>query len=178
MPPPLLGKGQKWIDFCTELDLNPFLEAFTEKFPILRVFIHRVCIGELAAQGNKIRSQLVEDYLRAVAQTFLSMRANDPRLNSALKTDFRIARMLAAWKKEDKPANRVKPIPIRSYVALHTLDNNHLQTPNACVLLPIRLSLRSSSFYAQDNTLTPNPIPLPSRLVTSSLQLAIEDYPS
>ena len=40
------------------------------------------------------------------------MGAADPRLNSALKTDFRISRMLAAWKREDPPANRVKPIPI------------------------------------------------------------------
>ena len=40
------------------------------------------------------------------------MGSDDPRLNSALKTDFCIARMLAAWKKEDPPANRVKPIPI------------------------------------------------------------------
>ena len=40
------------------------------------------------------------------------MGADDPRLNSALKTDFRLARMYAAWKKEDPPANRVKPVPI------------------------------------------------------------------
>ena len=40
------------------------------------------------------------------------MRAQDPRLNGALKTDFRISRMLAAWKKENLPANRVKSIPI------------------------------------------------------------------
>ena len=40
------------------------------------------------------------------------MGAKDPRLNGALKTDFRISRMLAAWKKEDPPAKRVKPIPI------------------------------------------------------------------
>ena len=40
------------------------------------------------------------------------MGSDDPRLNAALKTDFRIARMLAAWKKQDPPANRVKPIPV------------------------------------------------------------------
>ena len=107
-----IGQWQKWLDFCDELGLDPFLKTFEDKVPILQVFINRVRIGELAANGNQIRSRSVEDYLRAVAQTFLSMGADDPRLNSALNTDFRIARMLAAWKKEDPPANRVKPIPI------------------------------------------------------------------
>ena len=45
------------------------------------------------------------------------MGSDDPRLNSALKTDFRLGRMLAAWKKQDPPANRVKPIPVA--VILH-----------------------------------------------------------
>jgi hypothetical protein len=40
------------------------------------------------------------------------MGADDPRLNAALKTDFRLSRMLAAWKKQDPPANRVKPVPV------------------------------------------------------------------
>ena len=94
------------------MGLDPFLEAFQDKIPILQVFSHRVCLGELAASGNKIKSRSVEDYVRSVAQTFLSMGADDPRLNLALKTDFRLARMYAAWKKEDPPANRVKPVPI------------------------------------------------------------------
>ena len=107
-----IGQVQKWRDFCDELGLDPFLEAFEDKVPILQVFIHRVRIGELTTNGNPNKSRSVEDHLRAVAQTFLAMGAGDPRLNTALKTDFRIARMLAAWKKADPPANRVKPIPI------------------------------------------------------------------
>ena len=43
---------------------------------------------------------------------FLAMGTKDPRLNSSLKTDFRIVCMLAAWKKEDPLPNHVKPIPI------------------------------------------------------------------
>jgi hypothetical protein len=107
-----IGQWQKWIDFCGELGLDPFLEAFEDKVPILQVFLHRVRIGELAAKGNQIKSRSAEDYLRAVAQTFLAMGADDPRLNAALKTDFRLSRMLAAWKKQDPPANRVKPVPV------------------------------------------------------------------
>ena len=104
---------EKWLDFTTELGLDPFLQVFSDKVPVLQVFIARVRTGELAASGNQIKSRSVEDYLRGVAQTFLSLGADDPRLNSAGKTDFRIGRMLACWKKQDPPANRVKPIPIQ-----------------------------------------------------------------
>jgi len=122
---------EQWITFTNELGLDPFLEAFQDKIPILQVFIQRVRDGELAANGNPIRSRSVEDYLRAVAQTFLSVGASDPRLNTASKTDFRIQRMLAAWKKQDPPATRVKPVPISvirriAYVAQHLPPNSHL----------------------------------------------------
>jgi hypothetical protein len=100
----------KWIGFCNEMGLD---QAFEDKISILQVFLHRVRIGELAANGDKIRARSAEDYLRSVAQTFLSMGADDPRLNSANKIDFRLQRMVAAWKKEDPPSNRVKTIPIK-----------------------------------------------------------------
>ena len=107
-----VGHWTKWLAHCDDLGLDPFLKTFSNKIPILQVFIQQVCTGELAANGNKIRARSAEDYLRSVAQAFLAMGAADPRLNSALKTDFRISRMLAAWKRKDPPANRVKPIPI------------------------------------------------------------------
>ncbi len=44
---------------------------------------------------------------------FLSVGSDDPRLNTAGKTDFRIGQMLACWKKQDPPANQVNPIPIQ-----------------------------------------------------------------
>ena len=108
-----LTSWTKWRDFTAELGLDPFLETFLDKIPVLQVFVERVRSGELTARGNPIRARSVEDYLRGVAQTFLSVGADDPRLNSAGQTDFRIKRMLACWKKEDPPANRVKPIPIQ-----------------------------------------------------------------
>ena len=103
---------RKWTEFCCELGLDTFLEAFPNKTPILQVFLHRVRSGTLAADGDQVRARTAEDYLRSVAQTFLSVGKDDPRLNSAGSTDFRIARMIAAWKKEDPPPRRVKPIPI------------------------------------------------------------------
>ena len=106
------------------MGLNPFLEAFDDKVSILQVFLQRVRIGELAASGDKIRARSAEDYVRSVAQTFLSVGADDPRLNSAGKIDFRLQRMIAAWKRKDPPSKRVKPIPVQvlrriAYVASH-----------------------------------------------------------
>jgi hypothetical protein len=114
----------KWLDFCDHMGLHPFLEAFDDKVSILQVFLQRVRIGELAASGDKIRARSAEDYVRSVAQTFLSVGADDPRLNSAGKIDFRLQRMIAAWKRKDPPSKRVKPIPVQvlrriAYVASH-----------------------------------------------------------
>ena len=52
-----------------------------------------------------------EFIVRMVGQTFLHVGADDPRLNSACKIDFRISRTIAAWKKSDSPPNRVISIP-------------------------------------------------------------------
>ena len=41
------------------------------------------------------------------------MGAADPRVNSAGSIDFRLQRMLSAWKKEDPPPHRVKPVPVQ-----------------------------------------------------------------
>ena len=87
---------QKWIDFCDEVGVNPLLEAFADKVPLLQVFIHRVRIGTLAAQGDQIKSRLVEYYLQSVAQKFLAVGSDDPRLNTSHRTDVRIRKMLAA----------------------------------------------------------------------------------
>ena len=86
-----VGMWDKWITFCDDLGLDPFLETIEDKIPFLQVFIHRVRVGELSASGDKVKSRSAEDYLRAVAQTFLAMGAQDPRLNGSLKTDFRIS---------------------------------------------------------------------------------------
>eukprot|EP00804_Cyclotella_cryptica_P004091 CCRYP_019114-RC/>CCRYP_019114-RC protein AED:0.35 eAED:0.10 QI:0/0/0/1/0/0/2/0/352 len=120
-----------WIDFTTDLGLDPFLQAFSDKVPFLQVFGQRVRDGELACNKNSIKSRSVEDYIRAVAQAFLAMGSADPRLNSAGKMDFRIARMLAAWKKEDPPANRVKPIPIQVIRGLPTLLSTYHLRPTS-----------------------------------------------
>ena len=102
----------KWEEFCHDMGLDPFLETFSDKIPILQVFLVLVRTGELAANKDPVRARTSEDYLRSVAQTHLSVGKTDPRANSAGGIDFRIQRMIAAWKKADPPPTRVKPIPI------------------------------------------------------------------
>ena len=129
-----------WLDFTTELGLDPFLQAFEDKIPLLQVFAQRVRSGELAANGNPIRARSTEDYVRLVAQTFLHVGTEDPRLNSAGKIDFRIQRMIAAWKKQDPPPHRVKPVPIQvirriAFLAQHSTHNSHLLQATADMII-------------------------------------------
>ena len=121
------GHWNIWEEFCHELGLDPLLEAFVDKVPILQVFLLRVRTGELAAKGDPVRARTSEDYLRSVAQTHLSLGQIDPRHNSAGDIDFRIQRMLAAWKKADPPPSRVKPIPM-SVIRRICLIAKHLPT--------------------------------------------------
>ena len=102
-----------WETFTIDLGIDPFLQAIEDPVPILQVFAQRIRSGKLAANGNPVRARSAEDYLRFVAQTFLSVGSPDPRLNSSGKTDFRLLRMIRSWKREDPPPNRVKPVPVQ-----------------------------------------------------------------
>ena len=81
-----------WVGFTAGLGLNPFVQTIKDKVPILQIFAHRVRSGELAANGNPVRAQTAEDYIRFVAQTFQHVGTKDPRLNSAGKQDFCLQR--------------------------------------------------------------------------------------
>ncbi|KAL3809642.1 hypothetical protein ACHAXA_003728, partial [Cyclostephanos tholiformis] len=92
----------KWITFT----------AFQDKVPFLQIFAGRVHSGELAARGNPVKSRSAEDYVRHIAQTFLNMGTQDPRLDAAFHIDFCIQRTFRAWKQTDPAPLRVKPIPV------------------------------------------------------------------
>lgn len=116
---------EQWDTFCLELATDPFLQAFQNKIPLLQVFAQRVRTGSLARDGNPLRARSVEDYVRHVAQTFLAVGSKDPRLNSANDIDFTLRRMFKAWKKEDPPPKRVKPVPVQvirriAFIAQHS----------------------------------------------------------
>ncbi|KAL3822497.1 hypothetical protein ACHAXA_002515 [Cyclostephanos tholiformis] len=102
----------KWIAFTGELGVNPFLEAFQDKVPFLQIFAGRVYSGELADRENPVKSRSAEDYVRHIAQTFLNMGAQDPRLDAAFHIDFRLQRTLRAWKQSDPAPLCVKPVPV------------------------------------------------------------------
>ena len=103
----------KWVEFVNILGLDPFLHSIQDKIPILQVFLLQVRTGQLAAQGRQIKSRSAEDYLRSVAQTYLTLGAPDPRADDAGNVDFRIQRMLKSYSKADPAPNRVKPVPVQ-----------------------------------------------------------------
>ena len=152
---------RKWTEFCSELGLDTFLEAFPNKIAILQVFLHRVRSGELAANGDQVRARSAEDYLRSVAQTFLSVGKDDPRLNSACDIDFRINRMLAAWKKIDPPPKRVKPIPIAVVRRLCEIaealppDSHHLRAIAEMIIIAFFYLLRPGEYTDSPSDTTP-----------------------
>ena len=89
------------------------------------------------------------------------MGADDPRLNSALATDFRISRMIAAWKREDPPANRVKPIPIAvirrtAYLAQHLpADAELLRATADMIIIAFFFLLRPGEYTDSPSETTP-----------------------
>ena len=93
------------------MGIDPFIQTFKDKVPILQIFAHSVLSGELAANRNPVRAQTAEDYIQFVAQTFQYVGTKDPRLNSADKQDFRLQRTWLSWKKAYPAYNQVKPIP-------------------------------------------------------------------
>ena len=56
------------------------------------------------------------------------MGTDDPRLNSVGKIDFRIQRTIKAWKMQDPPPHRVKPIPIQVIRQLACVARNSSPT--------------------------------------------------
>ena len=104
---------------------------------------------------------MAEDYVRAVAQTFLALGTQDPRLNSANKTDFSIVRMLVAWKKKDPPAAWVKPIPIAvihciAYIAQHLPPDSHfLQGVADMIIIGFFYLLRPGEYTDSPSDTTP-----------------------
>jgi hypothetical protein len=66
-----------------------------------------------------VKSRTVEDALRAMGQAHARLGALDPRKYGHGGIDFRIQRQLKAYKKDDAPSKRVKPIPI--LIIIYTL---------------------------------------------------------
>lgn len=89
------------------------------------------------------------------------MGPDDPRLNTAGKIDFRIKRMLAKWKKEDPPANRVKPIPIQvirriAFIASQLPEHAHtLRAVADMIIIAFFFLLRPGEYTDAPSDTTP-----------------------
>jgi len=147
-----------WSAFTSELGLDPFLQAFPDKIPVLQIFAVRVRCGELSASGCAVRARSAEDYVRHVAQAFLNVGAEDPRLNSAHQIDFRLQRMIKSWKSSNPAPLRVKPIPIQVIRRVDTLSqlssaNDSLyQATTDMIILAFFFLLRPGEYTDNDNT--------------------------
>ena len=100
-----------WEQFCQELHLQPLLPNHPDPVSCLQVFAVRYR-RRLGPTGDPVRSTTVADALRSIGQTMARMGATDLRLASNGKLDFRLARQLRSYSRQDPPPHRVKPIPI------------------------------------------------------------------
>ena len=100
-----------WGTFCQSLAVNPqHLPA--DPIPLLQVFAQRLRTGTLVPGRRSVRSRTVEDIVRAVGQTYASVGAPDPHMNSHDTLDFRLTTLYQAWARLDEPPSRVKPLPL------------------------------------------------------------------
>lgn len=112
---------QQWESFCNELGFDPGLSHTNDPIPILQVFGLRWRDGRLAPSGKPVRARTAEDAARHVGQAFSMLGADDPRLNSNGKLDYRLTRTFKFWKREDGPSQRRRPVPKAVLLKLTTV---------------------------------------------------------
>jgi hypothetical protein len=152
-----------WEDFCRDLYCDPYLESVQDPIPLLQIFAHHYRTGEVAPSGAQVRSRTVEGALRAVGQTFATLGFSDPRLQQSGKLDLRLSRQLSAYKKQDPPPARVKPIPFP--IITHAADLCYRANSPSCQAIADMLLL---GFYfllrPGEYAYTTNPDAAPFRL--------------
>jgi hypothetical protein len=117
-----------WTAFCHTYHIDPYLNIDDPIYAIL-LFAKQYRCGEISPSGTFVRARTVADAVRAVGQTLALMGKKDPRLTATGDTDFRLARLLSSWQKDDTPPWRVKPVPIH---VVRTASNISLQSNTAC----------------------------------------------
>ena len=69
--------------------------------------------GIISTSSKAVRADTVSNAICSVGQMFLWIGTHDPRLSLFTgKINFRIARMVTGWTKDDLPPSRVQPCPI------------------------------------------------------------------
>lgn len=117
------GHWSQWEYYCHTLDIDPYLQTYTDKLPFLQVFAFRLRQGHLTPSGKPVKSRTVEDFLRSVGAEIASLGSQNPRLDLAGNVVPGIRQLQTAWSKEDPPPERVKPIPLQLIRhVVHRLD--------------------------------------------------------
>ena len=110
---------QKRDRFCRWLQIPPDLHGIKDPVPLLQIFSHKVRTGVLAVNNKVIQKISVEQYICSVGQIFAAVGDPDPQFNRVGSIHFRLDRQLAAYKREDPPPTRFRPLTTS---ILHTLN--------------------------------------------------------
>lgn len=148
-----------WTDFCTQLAVDPLLQGVDDLVILLQVFLHRYRDGTIAPRGKPVRARTAEDALRSLGQTFTATGAADPRFTSQGDMDFRLARQLRFYSKEDPPPHRVKPVPVNVLLwVLHaatSVENPSTSAIADMIALAFFFLLRPGEYTATSSATTP-----------------------
>ena len=118
---------QCWFDFCVSQGLDPFLRGSTDPVPYLQVFGARYHDGRASPSRKRSRAHTVSDAIRSVGQKITRLGAPDPRLNRFGSLDYRLSSQFRAYRNQDTPPSRVKPVPIT--LVIHALNFAYNQQP-------------------------------------------------
>ena len=97
-----------------------------------------------------------------MGQTYATMGAPDPRLNPQGDVDFRLTALLRAWKKEDPPPTRVKPLPLTVVTQIWTLAHLEATLPARsaaqCLVIGFFFLLRPGEYLGKPTHPTGGPL--------------------
>jgi hypothetical protein len=150
----------RWDSFCMAHNIDPYLRNWADPVPILQVFGERYRDGRLVPLKKPVKSRTVEDALRAVGQAHARLGALDPRKDGHGGIYFRIQRQLQAYKKDDAPPKRFKPIPILIIIyILAQANGNQRKEPEVAIADMITIAffflLRPGEFTGTTSDDTP-----------------------
>jgi len=144
-----------WTAFCRQLDHDPSLHGIDDPITLFQLFAQQYRLGTIAPSGGAVRSHTVEGALHAMGQMYATLGYPDPRLAPSGKLDFHLSGQFLAYKKEDPPPHRVKPIPFP--IIAHAADfcrraNTLFATTLADMLIiGFYFLLRPGEYAATDN---------------------------
>ena len=165
----------RWCDYCEELGFDPMLDEVADAIPLLQVFASRWRTGQIAPLGEPVRSRTVESALRAIGQTMASVGAQDRRLNSSGKIEYRLQQQLKGYKRIDPSPSRVKPIPFQMVNHVNLVAN---LSRDPLSLATADLITLGFFFLLRPGEHTHNSGSQPFRLMDVTFQLGNQSYPA